>query len=172
MAHPELADTSGITDLLARLRGRQITAVSRLAAVSADGEVPLLGTLALALGDGQVVLSYSQDGLVHLGPTLEPRWPTEPHLRFRHSPGAEEWLELVTVESSAVVPPVPFTVDRAEAWVGIGDYAAVTVLALADLVVTTTDGFDLECVSREEALSRAKSVAAALGSTLVHVPAE
>lgn len=156
-----------------RLLGVTVLELWRVTAVSADGRIPLLGTLVLETGTGFVTLQYTQDGLSCQGPLRrdEIRWNTEPDLAMGRSGGAEEWLDLVPLEDQSNVPRLPLAVAAVTGWFGVGSYLDAFALILAgggrELVVMTTDEFDLRCAGRQEARRRAELVAANMSLDLV-----
>ncbi|SDJ38746.1 hypothetical protein SAMN05192558_10928 [Actinokineospora alba] len=83
------------------LLGVTVTGLWQLATVSADGTIPLPGTLVLESPAGFVTFSCAQEGLSCRGlvPREEIRWNTEPDLAM-DSRGDEEWLSLVPLEAA------------------------------------------------------------------------
>jgi hypothetical protein len=164
-----------LAERLRPMRGRRITAVRRLAVAAADGAIPLTGMLVLETGGEYVVLSCAQDGLSVAAPAPRPdlRWPTEPELSTA-ADGAGEWLDLAEVEDDAVLPPLPLGVGVIDVWTVAGDYLAGAVLSFslgnAELVVASTDAFDLVCVDRSAALAQLDALAAALSLPVVPLP--
>jgi hypothetical protein len=145
------------------LLGATVTGLWRLVTVSADGSIPLLGTLVPETDNGFVVLSYSQDGLSCRGPMprAEIRWDTEPDLPMGQSGDVEEWLDLAPYEGPVALP---LFVAELTGWFGVGAYVDAFALVVGgrgrELVVMTTDEFDLRIATREEARRRAEVVAA------------
>ncbi|MFB9831521.1 hypothetical protein [Actinoallomurus acaciae] len=154
------------------LAGITITALWRLVAVSADGAIPLRGTLVLETPEGCFLLFYAQEGFTISGPSPRSalRWPAEPDLSMDDR-GAEEWLEFGTLEDSTI-SPFPLPVRTMRTWTAQGDYLAAVALSFSDgtteLVVTTTDSFDLECVDRATATAYVAAVAENLGLPVRH----
>ncbi|GLY87511.1 hypothetical protein [Actinoallomurus iriomotensis] len=122
-----------------------------------------MGTLVLETPEGCFLLSYAQEGLAISGPSPRSalRWPTEPDLSMDDR-AAEEWLEFGPLEDSTV-PLFPLSVRTMRTWTAQGDYLAAAALSFSDgtaeLVVTTTDSFDLECVDRAAATAYVTAVA-------------
>jgi hypothetical protein len=154
-----------------RLLGATVHRLWRLVTVSTDGTIPLLGTLALETDTGFVTLSYTQGGLSCHGPLArhEIRWETEPDLAMGKAGDAEEWLDLAPFEDHPNVPPL--FVESVTGWFGVGPYVDTFALILTgrgtDLVIMTTDEFDLRRASREEARQRAELVAANMNLHMV-----
>lgn len=155
------------------LLGRTLVRLWRLAATSGDGAIPLLGTLVLESADGFVVLSYTQTGLSCRGPLDRTalRWDVEPELTMGRTGVAEEWLELAALEDQPARPRLPITVTGLTGWFGTGLYTdtfAVALRAPADeLVIATTDQFDLMITTRADALARAETLSATMDFTLL-----
>jgi hypothetical protein len=160
-----------LTPYVRALLGITVTGLWQLATVSADGTIPLPGTLVLESPAGFVTLSYAQEGLFCRGLVRREdiRWNTEPDLAM-DSRGDEEWLSLVPLEDRAAVPELPLFIEVVTGWFGTGDYLDVFALILTgrgrSLVVMTTDDFDLRCATREEARTRADKVAANMNLVL------
>jgi hypothetical protein len=152
------------------LLGVTVNALWRLAAVSADGAIPLPGTLVADTDRGFVTLSYAQEGLSCRGPARrdEIRWDTEPDLAMGAGT-AEEWLDLVPLEAGG--SGLPLFVQSVTGWFGIGSYVDTFAVILSgrgrSLVVMTTDDFDLRIASYEEARRRAELVAGNMRLRLV-----
>ena len=148
-----------------RLLGATVTGLWRVVTVSDDGVIPLLGELALETDTGFVQLSYTQDGLAYAGPVrrTEIRWSTESDLAMDRSRQAEEWLDLVPLTERS---SLPLTVETLTGWFGTGTYLDAFAIILTggdrELVIMTTDEFDLLPATRRQARERAELVAANL----------
>lgn len=158
---------------LALLSGRSVTTVQRLAAVTEGGCIPLLNTVVIETGGEYAVLSYPQEGLtiVPPKPRRELQWPTEPELSMLRD-GVEEWLDLTDLEDDEVLPPLPLTVRSINMWTVKGAYTAGVGISLSDgrseLVIMTTDVFDLVFVKRAVALKALNNLAEVLSMPVHH----
>jgi hypothetical protein len=166
-------ELTALAPFAGRLLGVTVLELWQLTTVSSDGSIPLPGTLVLETGIGFITLQYSQDGLSCQGPSnrAEIRWDMEPDLAMGRSGDAEEWLDLTPWEDPSNVPELPLVVESVTGWFGVGSYLETFALILAgadrELVVMTTDEFDLRCAPRQEARQRAELIAANTSMDLV-----
>jgi hypothetical protein len=167
------ADSSPLAPIARCLLGITVTRLWHLSAVSDDGVIPLPGQLVLGTDIGFVTLSYTQEGLScrRRGRRSDVRWDTEPDLAMGRSENAEEWLELTPLEEHTHVPELPLLVEAVTGWFGTGRYLDTLALILAgggrELVIMTTDDFDLRCTTRQVARERAELVAANMNLRLI-----
>jgi hypothetical protein len=164
-------DAAELAPFARRLLGVTVTGLWRLSTVSTDGAIPLPGELVLETGTGFVSLSHTQQGLSCRGPVPRPDigWATEPDLTMGRSEGAGEWLDLARLDQPA--PALPLAVAAVTGWFGLGTYLDAFALILSgadrELVLMTTDAFDLRPATRAEARRRADAVATNLNLRLV-----
>lgn len=169
----ELTPPAPLAPFARRLLGVTVTELWRLITVSADGTIPLLGTLVLVTNTGFVTLSYTQEGLSCRGPVRrgEILWDTEPDLAMGKSENADEWLDLAPLADQPNIPELPLFVEAVTGWFGVGSYLDAFALILAGdgraLVIMTTDEFDLQCTTRQEARQRAEQVVANMNLRLI-----
>lgn len=169
----ELTGADLLVPYARRLLGVSVTRLWRLVTVSPEAIIPLLGTLVLETEAGFVTLSYTQQGLSCHGPMprSDIRWNTEPDLPMGRTPDAEEWLDLGPLEDQPAAPRLPLFVHTVTGWFGVGPYTDTFALILAgqggELVIMTTDAFDLQSATRQEARHRAELVAANMDLRLV-----
>lgn len=155
------------------LLGTTVTGLWQLAAVSADGMIPLPGALVLATTAGFVTLSYTQEGLSCRDSVRrdEIRWDTESGLTMGNPENGEEWLALTPFEDRIDLPGLPLFVEAVTGWFGVGSYVDAFALILTghgrSLVIMTTDDFDLRCATHQEARQRAALVAANMKLRLI-----
>ncbi|WTX00760.1 hypothetical protein OG216_45785 (plasmid) [Streptomycetaceae bacterium NBC_01309] len=126
----------------------------------------------MEIDTGYVSLTYDQEGLHCLGPTQLDgiRWQVEP-LRMGRSRFSDEWLELAPFEDTDSPIELPLRVAEITGWFGLGSYDQAFALAFRDrsreIVVCTTDDFDLVLSAREPAVLRAEFLARAMQQRLV-----
>jgi hypothetical protein len=169
----QLTDACLLAPFARRLLGVTVTRLWRLVTVSDDATIALLDTLVLDTEAGFVSLFYTQQGLSCQGPMPrnEIRWDTEPDLPMGRAPDAEEWLDLELLEDQPIASRLPLFVHALTGWFGVGPYTDTFALILTgqggELVIKTTDSFDLECTTRQDARQRAELVAANMDLRIV-----
>ncbi|MFD8497654.1 hypothetical protein [Amycolatopsis sp. NPDC059657] len=153
--------------------GDTVEAVWRFQAVTDEASIVLLDTIIFETFNGFIALTCLQEGLSceRVQEKALLRWRGDLALPFGQVDAAEEWLELVSLDAHEVLPVFPLRVSGLTGWFGAGSYEDVFSLALsggsAQLVVVTTDSFELVCSEEEEATARAELVATNMNLCLV-----